>query len=132
MEKISKKKRILLAEDDPFIADIYITYLKKTDFDVIHVKDGEECLSKLNEENFDLILLDILLPKIDGFEILKKIKNNPKFKNIPIIALTNLIEKTIPDKAIALGAKECLVKSSYQPKDVVEKIKLILGINTKE
>ncbi len=121
------KKRILLAEDDPYISDIYYTYLTKIGFDVVHVKDGKVCLSKLENENFDLILLDILLPEVDGFEILKKVKEMPKFKNAPIIVFTNLLEKTIPDKAIALGAKECLIKTNFEPKQVVEKIKSLLG-----
>jgi len=120
------EKKILLAEDDKYIADIYLTYLTKHGFNVIHAKDGKECLKKLESENFDLILLDILIPKVDGFEILKKIKKFPKFKDVPIIVLTNLLEKVIPDKAIALGAKECLIKSNYEPKDVLEKIEFLL------
>lgn len=123
----AKRKKILLIEDDPFISDIYITSLKKSGFDVIHIEDGKECLSIFKYKNFDLILLDLLLPSIDGFEILKKIKNNPKLINIPVIVLTNLTEKNIPKKTISLGAKECLIKSNFKPKEIIEKIKIALG-----
>lgn len=120
------KKKILLAEDEVYISDIYITSLKNAGFKVDHVKDGKECILKLKNKKFDLLLLDLLLPKIDGFEILRKIKNDPKLKNIPVIVLTNLTGKDTPDKVISLRAKECLIKSNFTPKEIVEKVKTYL------
>lgn len=121
--KKPEKKKILLAEDDPYISDVYITFLKFEGFDVEHAKDGKKCLSLLENKKFDLMLLDLLLPKIDGFEILKKLQSDSVLKSMPVIVLTNLIEKSHIQKAICLGAKECLIKSNFTPQEVVEKFK---------
>lgn len=117
------KKKILLVEDDPFISDIYITYLKKEGFEVTHAKDGTECLLKINDhgEEFDLLVLDLLLPNIDGFEVLKRIKE--KNINISVVALSNLSGKEDIEKALSLGAKDYFIKTKFRPKEIVEKIK---------
>lgn len=123
MEEDVKKKKILLVEDDPFIADIYITYLKKEGFEVAYAKDGAECLSKINDhgEEFDLLVLDLLLPNIDGFEVLKRIKE--KNINISVVALSNLSGKEDIERALSLGAKDYFIKTKFRPKEIVEKLK---------
>ena len=119
-----KNKKILLAEDDPFISEIYITYFKKAGFKIFHVKDGKECLLKLENEKFDLLMLDLLLPKIDGFEVLKKIKN--KGKNIPVIVTSNISGKENIKKAMSLGASDYLIKTKFKPKEIIEKAQKFL------
>jgi DNA-binding response OmpR family regulator len=121
-------KSILLVEDDPFLIDIYTTKLKDSGFSVEVAKDGEEAQRLLNEEKFDLLLLDIVLPQIDGWEILEKIKNEKlKIKNnLKIIVLSNLGQKEEVEKGLRLGADKYLIKAHYTPSEVVEEIKAIL------
>jgi len=86
-------KHILLIEDDPFLADIYTTKLKEANFEVEIATDGERALTKLKERKFDLVLLDIVLPHIDGWEILRKIKQDSKSKDLKVMVLSNLGQK---------------------------------------
>jgi len=115
-------KKILLIEDDPFISDVYITNLKNGGFKVSLADDGEKALKVVKRERFDLILLDLLLPKIDGFEVLKCIKKEASLKDTPVIILTNLGEKENIEKGKELGAIDYLVKINFTPKEVLEKI----------
>ena len=120
-------KQILLIEDDPFLIDIYTTKLKDSGFSIEVATDGKEGLKKIREKKFDLLVLDIVLPKIDGWEILEKIKNeNLKFKNLKIIVLSNLGQKEEVEKGLRLGAEKYLIKAHYAPSEVVEEIKNIL------
>jgi len=125
-------KRILLVEDDPFLIDIYTTKLKDSGFSVEVAKEGEEALRKLNEEKFDLLILDIVLPQIDGWEVLEKIKNeklkmkNESLENLKIIVLSNLGQKEEVEKGLKLGATKYLIKAHYTPSEVVEEIKEII------
>ncbi len=121
-----EKKKILLIEDDPFIAEMYaIKFKSEYDFDI--AQDGEAALKKLNENKPDLVLLDIILPKIDGFEILQKIKTDPNFSSIPVVLLTNLGQKENIKKGLQMGALDYIVKAHFTPSEVVEKIKKIFN-----
>ncbi|HOK00833.1 MAG TPA: response regulator [Candidatus Pacearchaeota archaeon] len=120
-------KKILLVEDDPFLIDIYTSKLEKEGFSVKISESGEDCFKKINQEKPDLILLDIILPKIDGWEVLKKIKSDEKLKNIKIIILSNLYQKEDIEKGLSLGADKYLIKANYDPKEVIEEIKKILN-----
>lgn len=123
------QKKILLVEDDPFIADVYLTSLKKEGFLVKHVDDGSLVLPLLKKESFDLVLLDLVLPGMDGFEILKEIKESPELKEIPVIILTNLNERENIEKGVKLGAVDYIVKSNFSPTEVIGKIKnLFAGV----
>jgi len=93
---------------------------------MIGALDGEVGLKLAKSGKPDLILLDLILPKIDGFEVLKKIKADPETKDIPVIVLTNLEESEDVQRAIDLGAKNYLVKANYSLREVVEKIKKAL------
>ncbi len=117
-------KSILLVEDDPFLADIYITKLKSVGFDAEVVASGEKCLARIAEKNFDLVLLDIVLPQMDGWEILKEIKEIKKF--LPVIILSNLSQPAEVEKGLQLGAIKYLIKAHYTPSEVVEEIKKVL------
>lgn len=108
--------------------DIYQTKLSLEDFGVIEANDGKEALKKLEDPqcNPDLILLDILMPYVDGMEVLKKIKEQDRLKNIPVILLTNLSQKEEVTQGLGLGASDYLIKSHFTPSEVLEKIRTYL------
>ncbi|RLF61992.1 MAG: response regulator [Thermoplasmata archaeon] len=119
-------KKILLVEDDPFLIDIYTTKLKKSGFGMTVAKDGDSALRAVKEEKPDLVLLDIVLPHIDGWEILKKIKNNKELKDVKIIVLSNLGQKQEVEKGLELGAVKYLIKAHYTPSEIVKEVEKIL------
>lgn len=118
-------KKILLIEDDPFLVDIYKIKLKEAGFSVDVATDGEEGLSKTIEGKPDLIILDIVLPIIDGWEFLEKMKQN-KIKDVKIVILSNLGQSKEVEKGLKLGAIKYLIKSNHNPSEVVEEIKKTL------
>ena len=120
-------KSILLVEDDPFLIDIYTTKLKESGFAVEVASDGESALRKIKEKEPPLVILDIVLPQLDGWEILRQIKSDPKLKNIKIIILSNLGQKEEVEKGVSLGATKYLIKAHYTPSQVVEEVKQIYG-----
>jgi len=122
-------KKILLIEDDPFILDIYKTKLKKSKFEVISASEGEEAIEKAKENKPDLILLDIVLPQLTGFEILKEMKKFKHLDNVPVIILSNLGQKKEIEKGLKLGAVKYLIKAHFTPSEVIEEIKDILKTN---
>lgn len=118
-----RRARVLIIEDDTFLAGMYVTKLTLENFDVQLASEGQQGLKLIRETNPDIILLDILLPKMSGFDILKAIKRNPKTKSIPVILLTNLGEKRDVVKGLELGAVDYLIKAHFLPSEVVTKIK---------
>ncbi|MEK7120165.1 MAG: response regulator [Patescibacteria group bacterium] len=124
-----EKQHILLVEDDPFLSDIYSTKLESAGFGLSVAYDGEEVFKKIEEKTPELILLDIVLPKMDGFEVLKKLKSDLRFNKIPVILLTNLGQKEDIDKGMSLGAQDYLIKANFIPSEIVEKIKCFLKSN---
>lgn len=121
------KKTVLLVEDDTFLLSMYTTKFELENFKVLAAEDGEKGLKMALKENPDIILLDIMLPKIDGLEVLKKLKADSKTKNIPVILLTNLSQKNEIEQALSLGADDYLIKAHFMPSEVVEKIKKTLS-----
>lgn len=119
-------KSIILIEDDPFIADIYLTKLREAGFEVEVVAGKGTFFQKLEEKKPDLILLDIVLPEINGWEILRKIKQNPELKDIKVVILSNLEQKAEIEKGLRLGAEKYLIKAHYTPSEVIEEVKKIL------
>lgn len=122
-----KKIKILLIEDDSFLSGMYDTKLKLEGFDVILAEDGAKGLELSVSQRPDIILLDIILPKMDGFTTLKHLKDNTETKKIPVILMTNLGQKEDVERGIALGAQDYLVKAHFMPSEVVEKIRQYLG-----
>ena len=120
-------KNILLVEDDPFLVEIYNTKLKDSGFEVDTATDGEECLKKIGEKKPDIILLDIVLPNTNGWEILRKVGKDENLKTVKIIVLSNLSQKEEVDKGMQLGAVKFLIKSHFSPSEVVEEIKKIIA-----
>jgi len=126
--KQAKKAKILLVEDDTFLAGMYNAKLNLEGFAVDLAVDGEQGLALAKDKVPDLILLDIILPKLSGFEVLKEIKKNDKTKGIPVILLTNLGQRDDVSKGLGLGADDYLIKAHFMPSEVVEKIKKLVKI----
>jgi len=116
-------KTILFIEDESALQKTFGDILGKESYDMISALDGETGLKLAKSKNPDLILLDLVLPKVHGFEVLKELKSDPGTKDIPIIVLTNLEAIEDVNKAIELGAKTYLVKTQYNLEEVVEKVK---------
>ncbi len=119
-------KQILLVEDDPFLVDIYTTKLKESGFNVDVISDGQECLKGIREKTPDLLILDIVLPKIDGWEILREIRQDEKLKGLKVVIISNLGQKSEVEKGIEMGAVKYMIKAHYTPGEVVAEIKKIL------
>jgi DNA-binding response OmpR family regulator len=120
-------KKILLVEDDPFLIDIYQTKLREAGFAIEVAKDGREAWDLLKDKSFDLLVLDIVLPNIDGWMLLEKIKRELGAKKLKIIILSNLSQKSEVEKGLALGASKYLIKAHFTPAEVIEEIKKILA-----
>jgi DNA-binding response OmpR family regulator len=120
------KKRILIIEDETTLQRALTEYLTAEGFDVTSALDGEEGLNMAKTKNPDLVLLDIILPKKDGYEVLSEIKKDEKLKKVPVVLLTNLEAAEDIDRAFDAGATTYLVKSNYKLEDVVKKIKELL------
>lgn len=125
--------KILIVDDDPLYVRVYQLKLAADGHTIETASNGEEALAKIGSFGPDLILLDIMMPKIDGFEVLKRLKGNEITKKIPVIILTNLGgDDTNTLHGLELGAVSYLVKSTYTPKEVVQKVKEILAASTPE
>jgi len=125
--------KILIVDDDPLYIRIYQLKLKADGHIIETSLNGQEALAKIASFKPDLILLDIMMPKMNGFELLAKLKSKKSTKNIPVILLTNLGgDDTDTLKGIELGAVAYLIKSTYTPKEVVQKVKEILAAYTKD
>jgi len=120
-------KNILLVEDDPFLIDIYSTKFKESKFIIDVAQDGDKCFEKLSEKSFDMVILDIVLPHIDGWGILKRIKEDSKHQSLPVVILSNLGQKEEVEKGLNLGAIKYLIKAHYTPSQVVEEIKKVFS-----
>ncbi len=126
MENVENKKKLLIIEDDVFIRDIYQIKFEQEGFEVVMAENGVVALEKMETFLPDAILLDIIMPYMDGMEVLQKIKNNQNLKDIPIIMLTNISEKEKVEKAVEEGANDYLIKSHFTPSEVVAKVRTLL------
>ena len=121
-------KKILIVEDDKFVSELYNHQFKKYDFESKVAGDGETAVNLINSEKFDAVLLDIMIPKIDGIEVLKRIKANSSTKKTHVVILSNLGQDELMKQALQLGAKAYIIKSLYTPDQVVAEIRSILGV----
>lgn len=121
-----KNYAVLLVEDDSFLANIYKTKFEMEGFKVTVAGNGELGLKEAKKKIPDVILLDILLPKMDGFTVLEHLKEDSELKNVPVILLTNLGQKDDVDKGLKLGAADYLIKAHFKPSETVEKVKKVL------
>ncbi|MBI2053426.1 MAG: response regulator [Candidatus Sungbacteria bacterium] len=119
------KPKILMIDDDPFIADMYVLKFRDEQFEIETARNGKDGLKKITEFNPDVILLDIVMPDMDGFQVLEELKK----KSIPrkIILLTNLGQKEDVERGLALGASDYIVKAHFTPSEVVERVRKLLG-----
>lgn len=124
---MSKTNKILFIEDETALQKTFDSFLTKQGFEMLSALDGEIGLRLAKTKKPDLILLDLILPKIDGFELLKKIKADPDIKDIPIIVLTNLESLSDINRALEAGATTYLVKSDFNLDEILEKIKQSLA-----
>ncbi len=120
-------KKILLVEDDVALATVYRTRLELEGFEVQEVNDGEKALSTALEYQPDLIVLDVMMPKISGFDVLDILRNTPATANIKIVMLTALSQDKDKERAKSLGADDYLVKSQVVISDVIDRVKHHLG-----
>jgi DNA-binding response OmpR family regulator len=121
-------KKILLVEDDDALASVYMMRLKSEGFDIRRVANGEDALAAAKDHKPDLVLLDVMMPKVSGFDVLDILRNTPETANLKIIMLTALSQETDKQRAQGLGVDDYLVKSQVVISDVVDRIKYHLGL----
>ncbi|MFW5853013.1 MAG: response regulator [Patescibacteria group bacterium] len=116
------KKKILVVEDDEFLRSLTVKRLSEENYEVITAVDGNSGLSTAVDEKPDLVLLDLLLPGMSGFEVLEKMKADDQAKDIPVVVFSNLGQREDIEKAKTLGANDYLIKANFTLDDVVEKV----------
>jgi len=126
------KPKILLAEDEELLSDMYQMKFKKHKLNVVVAKDGVEALILARRHLFDLILLDVIMPRLDGFYVLKLLRKMDIYDNVPICMFTNLGNESDIEKAVKMGATDYWLKCDYTPLQLIERIKKILMINIKK
>lgn len=124
------KKKVLLVEDDKALSAVYKMRLDMEGFDVRQVFDGEKALSETLDYRPDLVLLDVMMPKISGFDVLDILRNTPETKDIKVVMLTALSQQKDQDRAKALGVDDYLVKSQVVITDVIGRVKFHLGLDS--
>lgn len=124
--------KILIIEDDPLMQRMYQKAFSFDKYEVAVAGDGVEGLEKIRSEKPTIILLDVMMPKMNGLEVLDKVKADPELKSIPIIMLTNLAGSADAEKALAKGAVKYIIKSEQEPKQVVAMVKEILAGYTRD
>lgn len=120
-------KKILIVEDDTFLQGLAATKLSKEGYEVVTASNGDDAVHKLTTETLDFVLLDLVLPGLDGFGILEQIRKNEKTKATPVIIFSNLAEDKDIKRAQELGANEFMIKSNFTLDELAEKIGQILG-----
>lgn len=124
--------KILIVEDDELISGLYQNIFTFDKHEVQVANDGEEALIKIREFKPNLVLLDIMMPKMNGLQVLDRIKADPETKNIPVVMLTNLDGKQDAETALVKGAVKYIVKSNYNPKQISDMVKEILAGYTRD
>jgi len=117
-----KKIKVLIIEDEKEVSELYKLKLTIDDYDVITAPSGQEGLKKAFKDSPDLIFLDIKMPKMDGFEVLKRLRENSKTKKTPVVILSNFDEEDMVEKGLMLGADEYLIKSQFTPEEISSKV----------
>jgi len=120
-------KKVLIIEDEAIIADLLSKKLVQEGYDVAITRDGEEGLEYLKSSKPDIILLDIVMPKKSGYEVLEKVNEDEELKKIPVIVISNSGQPVELDKAKKLGAKDWLIKTEFDPKEVLDKVRKQIG-----
>ncbi len=121
-------KNILIVEDDKFLRELIVRKVANEGFNVSEAIDGEEGIKKIKEEKPDMVLLDLILPGIDGFEVLSRMKEDPALSSVPVIILSNLGQKEDIEKGMKLGAIDYLIKAHFAPGEIINRIKMHLKL----
>lgn len=124
---MSKGTKVLIIDDDKTLSNMYKERLGMSGYEVIVSHNGETGLSRIHQEKPDIILLDLMIPKLDGYSVLATIKSDPEIKNIPVIILSALTRNTDKNEAAEVGADGYLVKSESMPYQVIKKIETVLA-----
>lgn len=124
---MAEKKIILLVEDEPLLRNLLKQRLEKEGFEVLAAENGQEALEILKGKGLDLILLDIILPKVSGFELMEKVREDPQYQKTPVIVISNLGQESDIEKGERLGAVGYFVKAHVSIEDLVRQIKSYLG-----
>lgn len=124
-------KRILIIEDETNIRAMYSDILRESGYEVIEEAEGKEGLDSIMNTEWDLLLLDIMLPRLDGIELLKRIQQDQRTKDKPVVVLTNLDDNRVRDTCLNLGVREFMVKANVTPNDVVLAVKKYAFIEEK-
>ncbi|OGF22265.1 hypothetical protein A2Y83_02040 [Candidatus Falkowbacteria bacterium RBG_13_39_14] len=127
MDKVPKKKKILIVDDDAFLSKLYFKKFVEEGFEVFTALDGDKGIEIAKKSYPDLIMLDIQLPGIGGYEVLMELKKNAVTNSIPVIILSNFFQKEDVQKFLKAGVKDYLIKSHFMPDEVVKKAKKILA-----
>ncbi|MCK4782050.1 response regulator [Candidatus Parcubacteria bacterium] len=114
-------KKILIIEDEEILLDLLQNKLIQEGYEILVARDGEEGLQMMREAKPDLILLDIIMPKLDGFEVMEEMNKDKKLKSIPLIVISNSGQPVEIDRAEKLGAKDWLIKTEFDPQEVIDK-----------
>jgi len=120
-------KKILIIEDEEIMIDLLQRKLTKEGYEISVARDGEEGLKVMREVRPDLVLLDIVMPKMGGFEVMEKMNKDPELKAIPVIVISNSGQPVELDRAQKLGAKDWLIKTEFDPQEVIDKVKKHIG-----
>ncbi len=125
MHMAGEAKKILIAEDDKFLSFLMKARLEKEGFTILQAFDGSEAIQILKQETPDLIVLDLIMPKVNGFEVLKTISITPELSKVPVVIVSNLAQDSDVEKARELGAREYFVKVRISIEDLTQKIKVL-------
>ncbi|PIS05013.1 MAG: response regulator [Candidatus Buchananbacteria bacterium CG10_big_fil_rev_8_21_14_0_10_42_9] len=128
MAKAKTKPTILIVEDENALLDLYQIRLIKEGYNVILASNGEEGLSQALNHLPNLILLDLVMPQVDGYTLIRELKVNPSTKKIPIVIFSNLSQPSEVEKGLKLGAQDYIVKSNVTPSQLAEKVKVLLPL----
>ncbi|MDD3170487.1 MAG: response regulator [Candidatus Paceibacterota bacterium] len=120
-------KKVLIIEDDKFLRELLGKKLSNVGYAAILAVDGEEGLEKIKKDKPDIVLLDLILPGINGFEVLERYKKDASISSVPVIILSNLGQSEDIEKGLKLGAKDFLVKAHFTPQEIVNKLQMVLG-----
>ncbi len=118
---------VLIVEDDKFLRELLVRKVESAGFTTSIAVDGKEALKKIKEELPRLVLLDLVLPGIDGFEVLRQVKADPQTSKISVIILSNLGQREDVERGLKLGADDYLIKAHFTPDEIIQKVQKLLG-----
>ncbi|MDP9211930.1 MAG: response regulator [bacterium] len=124
---MADKKKIVLIEDDSVLAEMYLQKFQREGYDIFHALDGDEGIALIRQHEPDLVLLDIMMPKKSGIQVLEELKQDEETKDVKVVLLSNVGDQDYIDRGMALGAADYLLKSNFTPSEVVGKAAALLA-----